>query len=110
MFTGSTVVLTGVGNEGQVGEVVARAFADLGALTILVDRSAQKAQARAGAISGAGLSARGYGCDLSNADDVARLVKAIAANHGDRVDALVHMAGGFAMSGPVVDSTTESWE
>ena len=109
MFTGSTVVLTGVGNAGQVGEVVARAFADLGASTILVDRSAEKAQARAGEISRAGLLTRGYGCDLSSADDVARLVKDVAANHGDRVDALVHMAGGFGMSGPVAESTIESW-
>jgi NAD(P)-dependent dehydrogenase (short-subunit alcohol dehydrogenase family) len=53
---------------------------------------------------------RGYGCDLSSADDVARLAKEIAANHGDRVDALVHMAGGFAMTGPVAESTIESWE
>jgi NAD(P)-dependent dehydrogenase (short-subunit alcohol dehydrogenase family) len=110
MFTGSTVVLTGVGNEGQVGEVVARAFADLGASTILVDRSAEKAQARAAALSGAGLMVRGYGCDLSSADDVARLVKEVVANHGDRVDALVHMAGGFGMSGPVAESTIESWD
>src|SRR5215203_3907545 len=110
MFTGSTVVLTGVGNEGQVGEVVARAFADLGASTVLVDRSAEKAQARAKAISDAGLRSRGYGCDLSSADDVARLAKEVAANHGDRVDALVHMAGGFAMSGPVAESTVASWD
>ena len=34
MFSNSTVVLTGVGAEGQVGEVVAKAFGDLGAGTI----------------------------------------------------------------------------
>jgi NAD(P)-dependent dehydrogenase (short-subunit alcohol dehydrogenase family) len=110
MFTGSTVVLTGVGNEGQVGEVVARAFADLGASTVLVDRSAEKAQARAKTIADAGLQSRGYGCDLASADDVARLAKDVAANHGDRVHALVHMAGGFAMSGPVAESTVEGWD
>lgn len=109
MFTGSTVVLTGVGNPGQVGEVVARAFADLGASTVLVGRSAENAQARAKALTDAGLVARGYGCDLSSADDVARLAKEIAANHGDRVHALVCMAGGFGMSGPVAESTDEVW-
>jgi NAD(P)-dependent dehydrogenase (short-subunit alcohol dehydrogenase family) len=110
MFTGSTVVLTGVGNEGQVGEVVARAFADLGASTILVDRSADKAQARAKVITDAGLRSRGYGCDLSSAVDVDRLKKEVATNHGDRIDALVHMAGGFAMSGSVGESATEVWD
>ena len=37
-LAGRSVVLTGVGREGQVGEVVARAFADRGARVFLVDR------------------------------------------------------------------------
>ncbi|HEY9225107.1 MAG TPA: SDR family NAD(P)-dependent oxidoreductase, partial [Gemmatimonadaceae bacterium] len=109
MFSGSTVVLTGVGAEGQVGEVVARAFADLGASTVLVDRTKEKVEARAAAIASAGLLARGYACDLTNADDVAQLVARVTADHGDKVRALVHMAGGFGMSGPVAESSLDVW-
>src|SRR5438132_563170 len=100
MFTGSTVVLTGVGGEGQVGEVVSRAFADLGASLVLVDRTADKVEARARVIVETGRLARGYACDLSDPDALSALVARVTADHGDSVRALVHMAGGFAMSGP----------
>jgi len=109
MFTGSTVVLTGVGGEGQLGEVVAKAFAELGAFTVLVDHTAEKAEARAAALQAAGFSARGYACDLTNAKDVERLAAQVVANHGDKTRALVHMVGGFAMSGPVAESSLDVW-
>ena len=34
----------------------------------------------------------------------------VRANHGDRLRALVHMAGGFAMSGPVAESALDVWQ
>lgn len=110
MFSGSTVVITGVGGEGQVGEVVARAFAQLGASMVLVDHTAAKVEARAAALTSAGLQARGYACDLTNAADVDRLVADVARNHGDAMHALVHMVGGFAMSGPVAESSLDVWQ
>src|SRR3954470_9651259 len=109
MFTDSTVVLTGVGAEGQVGEVVAQSFADLGASVVLVDRTAAKGEARGAAIVRTGRPAVGYACDLTNANDIDALVGRVRQAHGDRVHALVHMAGGFAMSGPVAESSVEVW-
>lgn len=109
MFTGSNVLLTGVGAEGQLGESVARAFADLGASLILVDHRLEKAKARAAAISANGQNARGYACDLTDPDAVANLVDLVRQNHGDRLRALVHMVGGFAMSGPVAESSVGDW-
>jgi len=110
VFTDSSVLLTGVGGEGQVGEVVAQAFANLGASLILVDRTLEKAQARAAAIGATGRVARGYACDLANADAVAALADVVRQNHGDRLRALVHMVGGFAMSGPVAESSAADWK
>ena len=110
MFTGSSVLLTGVGGEGQVGEVVAQAFANLGASLILVDRTLEKAEARAAAVAKTGHTARGYACDLANSDAVAKLADAVRQNHGDRLRALVHMVGGFAMSGPVAESSVDDWK
>ena len=110
MFTDSSVLLTGVGGEGQVGEIVAQAFANLGASLILVDRTLEKAQAQAAAIGAAGHAARGYACDLANADAVAALADVIRQDHGDRLRALVHMVGGFAMSGPVAESSAADWK
>ena len=40
---------------------------------------------------------------------VASLVEAVRREHGTELHALVHMAGGFAMSGPVAESSFEVW-
>lgn len=109
MYVGSTVLLTGVGAEGQVGEAVANAFADLGASLALVDRSSEKAQARANAIMARERPARGYGCDLTDPAAVAALADLIRRDHGEKLRAIVHMAGGFAMSGPVAESSLDAW-
>jgi 3-oxoacyl-[acyl-carrier protein] reductase len=110
MFSTSTVLLTGVGAEGQVGEVVASAFANLGASLILVDRRADKAQARAEALARDGRRALGYGCDLTDAQSVAALAGAVQREHGGALHALVHMAGGFAVSGAVAESDEDVWD
>ncbi|MGH7617127.1 MAG: SDR family NAD(P)-dependent oxidoreductase [Gemmatimonadaceae bacterium] len=110
MFSGSTVLLTGVGGEGQVGEVVAAAFADLGASLVLVDRTAAKVEARAAALQKRGRVARAYACDLTDAKGVAALADTVRANHGPGLHALVHMAGGFAMSGPLAESALDVWD
>ena len=110
MYSGSTVVLTGVGAKGQVGEAIARAFADLGASLVLVDRTSDKVQERVDEITSSGRAARGYACDLTNESSVASLVDSVRHDCGDRVNALVHMAGGFAMSGPVAESALDVWQ
>lgn len=110
MFIDSTVLLTGVGAQGQVGEVVAHAFARLGASVVLVGRKLEKVQERAAEIAQVGHSARGYGCDLADPDAVSALVATIRKNHGEKLRALVHMAGGFAMSGPVAESPLDVWD
>lgn len=102
-------MLTGVGAEGQVGEIVAQAFADQGASVLLVDRAADGAEARAAALVAQGHIANGYGCDLTDPQAVASLATQIRREHGDKLYALVHMAGGFAMSGPVAESSIDVW-
>ncbi|MCR4341427.1 MAG: SDR family oxidoreductase [Gemmatimonadaceae bacterium] len=99
-FSGKTVVLTGVGRAGQVGEIVARAFADAGARLALIDRDDQ-VHARAAELGG---TASAHVCDLTNADEVAATAQRIAADSGGSIAALVNLAGGFGMSGPVADS------
>lgn len=108
-FSGRSVVLTGVGREGQVGEAVAAAFAELGARVFLVDREESEARARADALVAAGRRAAGLGVDLSDENAVAALAERIRDATGGRVHALVHVAGGFVSSGPVAESDTSLW-
>ena len=103
-FSGRSVVLTGVGRDGQVGEAVAAAFAERGARVFLVDRQEAQARARADALVAAGKRAAGLGVDLTDEAAVAALAERVREATGGRVHAVVHLAGGFASSGPLVES------
>lgn len=110
-FDGAKVVLTGVGREGQIGEAIAAAFAAEGAELVLLDRTQAAVDARAAAIVATGAKATGIACDLTDISQVTRAAAQVAAASpasGDRpagrIDALVNIAGGFAMSGPVGES------
>jgi len=108
-LAGRSVVLTGVGREGQVGEVVARAFADRGARVFLVDRMEDQVRARSDALIAAGLRSAALAADLSDPAAVEALAARVRDATGGRVHALVHLAGGFAASGPVADSDPAIW-
>lgn len=94
-------LITGVGARGQVGEAVAVALARRGDTVLLVSRAADQVRARTAELVEAGYSAMGYACDLSNPDSVAELARRVQGEHGDRLDALVNLAGGFGSSGPL---------
>lgn len=108
-FQGRVVVITGVGREGQVGEALASAFCEAGARVAAVDRAAEEVRARAAALADAGFDCRAYPCDLTNPDETSALATVLLRQHGG-IDAFVHAAGGFAMSGPVADSDLAIWE
>jgi len=97
-------LITGVGSKGQVGEAVAAALALRGDTIILVSRKREEVDARTAELTEAGFRASGYDCDLSDAAVVDRLRGEVERDHGDRVDNLVNLAGGFGLSGPLAAS------
>src|SRR6476661_3720389 len=103
-------MLTGVGHSGQVGEAVAGRLVADGYEVILVDRTEGQVSARAAELRAAGGRAFPYGADLSDEQMVDGLFGRIATDHGDRLDAFVHLAGGFAATGPVAETTVADWE
>lgn len=109
-FAGARMLLTGVGREGQVGEAVARALAQRGARVVLVDRTRAAVEARAAALRADGLAADAFDCDLTDVAAVGALADRVRERAGGTLDALVHMAGGFAMTGPVGESDPEAWQ
>jgi NAD(P)-dependent dehydrogenase (short-subunit alcohol dehydrogenase family) len=109
-FAGKSVLITGVGREGQVGEVVAAAFAERGARVFLVDRQESEARARAEALIAKGQRAASLAADLTDPAAVAALAERVRDATGGRLHALVHLAGGFGASGPVAESDPALWE
>lgn len=108
-LSGRAVVITGVGREGQLGEVIAGAFSARGARVFLVDRTDAVAHARADALTSGGGRAAALSADLTDAAAVTALADRVREATGGRVHALVHLAGGFAVSGPVAESDPAVW-
>jgi NAD(P)-dependent dehydrogenase (short-subunit alcohol dehydrogenase family) len=109
-FAGRSVVLTGVGREGQMGEAVAQAFAERGARVFLVDHTETNVRARADALVARGLRAAALAADLTEAAAAAVLAERVRDATAGRLHALVHLAGGFASSGPVGESDPAVWQ
>ncbi|HEY7235731.1 MAG TPA: SDR family oxidoreductase [Gemmatimonadaceae bacterium] len=85
-------------------------MAERGATLLLVDRGADHARDGAAALTQAGFRASSFGCDLADAGAVDDLVVRVRKEHGDRLAALVHVAGGFALSGSLDASDVDVWQ
>ncbi|MEP7382814.1 MAG: SDR family NAD(P)-dependent oxidoreductase [Gemmatimonadota bacterium] len=109
-FAGRLVVLTGVARRGQVGEVVARAFGARGAILALLDRNGAEAEARASEMRAAGMAATAWPCDLTDHAALGTVAAALAAQYPAGVAALVCLAGGFGLLGPVGESDPAQWD
>ncbi|HUF26820.1 MAG TPA: SDR family oxidoreductase [Gemmatimonadaceae bacterium] len=109
-FDDKVVAIAGVGREGQVGEAVARAFADRGASLLLIDRDVARARDRAAALSGVAAGVLALGADLADAAGTAEAMRRAESFMKSGLDALVHLAGGFATSGPVAESEPAVWD
>jgi 3-oxoacyl-[acyl-carrier protein] reductase len=103
-FDNRVIVVTGVGREGQVGEAVARGFAERGGLVVLVDRQPTEVAQRAAALKAAGFRAWGFTADLTDPQQVEEVARRTAAAHGGQVDVLVNAAGGFVAGGRIAES------
>lgn len=107
-LAGKVAVLTGVSRPGQVGEVVAREFAERGVAVVLIDRSGVEGEARARELRERGLQATAYRADLTDVVQLDAAARAVTSDFGG-IDALVNIAGGFSMSGKVAESDPAAW-
>lgn len=103
------LLLTGVGKPGQIGAALAEAFAREGDTVLLAGRHADQVNAVAESLRSSGAKAFAFAADLADVDSVNRLATDIQRDHGPKLSALVHAAGGFAMSGPVGESDPAVW-
>jgi len=100
MVNGKVVIITGA--SGGLGTVVTKAFLLNGARVAGVDRSAHSRNASHPSLTH-------FAVALDNAEAVGMLVADVVQMYG-RIDAVVHLVGGFA-GGQRVDETTDAtWE
>jgi NAD(P)-dependent dehydrogenase (short-subunit alcohol dehydrogenase family) len=104
-FNDKIAIITG-GASG-IGRAIGEIIAKKGATVVLADINADGAEEVAKAINASGGKARGALLDVSNADDVGKLVEDIASEYG-RLDYMFNNAG-FAISAEVRNMTIEDW-
>lgn len=104
------VIVTGVGDPGQVGYAVAEAFAREGCRLVVTSRGEEIGdRARALGAATGGDSVVGVAADLSEPAGAAAVVEA-ARDRWGRLDALVNVAGGLHVVKSVADTSPEEWQ
>lgn len=106
-FEGQTVVVTGAGQG--LGRVLALRFAAEGATVALVARSADKLDAVAAEIAGAGGSALAIPADLRDAAAVDAMAAAVSERFG-AVDVLVNNSGIAGPTAVLWEQPVDLWE
>ncbi len=90
-LTGKVAVVTG-GSRG-IGQAIAQALARVGSRVAVLARDVAKAREAAASLgNGDGGTAHGYGCDVSDAQQVEKTVAAVEKDFG-RIDVVVNNAG-----------------
>ncbi len=87
---GQVCIVTGAGSG--IGEATAGKLAGMGAVTVLVGRTESKLEAVRDRIEAAGGAASVIAADVTNLDDIRRIVDSTLEEHG-RIDVLINNAG-----------------
>jgi NADP-dependent 3-hydroxy acid dehydrogenase YdfG len=98
--SGSRPLAVVTGASSGIGAATARALAAVGFEVVCAARRADRVEALASEIDG-----RAVACDVSSADDVARLRDAV----GGRLDVLVNTAGGALGLAPAAETSVADW-
>ena len=98
-IAGKVVVITGA--NGGLGANVTQAFLRTGATVVGIARKIREDEFAGGTFTA-------IEADLTNSEAVSKIAEDIAARFG-RIDALVHVMGGFAGGKPVTDTEDATW-
>ncbi len=109
ILEGKVALVTGVSGDGQVGQAVAKAIAEHGALLGIVARSQDKVTARADELKATGAGVLPLVADLTDEAQVRRLVENMMADYG-KIDILVNLAGGLTRYKPALEHSLEDWQ
>ncbi|ADD39879.1 SDR family NAD(P)-dependent oxidoreductase [Stackebrandtia nassauensis] len=105
-FAGKTVLITGGGSG--IGREAARAFAAEGATVVVAGRREAPLKETVELVTAEGGTASFVTGDVTNEEDVRRIVATVAERHS-RLDVAVNNAGVFA-AGPLAEFELDQWQ
>jgi NAD(P)-dependent dehydrogenase (short-subunit alcohol dehydrogenase family) len=97
-----------VAGAGGAGAAAAQSLAAEGARVIVIDRTAAKAEQIAEASSTGDIRAEGFGLNLLDLDAASALRDDLLSRHG-RVDALIHLVGGWKGAPQLGPDSVANW-
>jgi NAD(P)-dependent dehydrogenase (short-subunit alcohol dehydrogenase family) len=100
-----TIIVTGVGGQGQLGYFIAETLLARGAHVVIADLSPAVAD-HAAALGAERVAA--VAADLATEEGAGRVVEAAIARFGG-VDGLVNAAGGLSVTRPLADTDADAW-
>lgn len=104
-FAGRTALVTGA--AGSIGRGIAARLIQQGASVFVTDLDQQTLDRLCTEL---GDGCYGQAADVTQADQVQRVVQAAADRFQDRIDVLVNVAGTVGVGGPIEDMDPQNWE
>ena len=106
-LAGKVVIVTG--SIGNLGQATAQSLHEVGARTVLVDRSADRLRENYRGLIDSPDHLLAGGTDLTNPDSLTRMVQAAIERFG-QIDALVNTVGGWRGGKPVHETDLADWD
>ncbi len=108
ILEGKVALVTGVSQDGQVGQAVAKALAGKGAALAICARTQSNVDARAKELRQAGARVLPLATNLTDESQVRELVKRTLDEY-KKIDILVNLAGGLTRYKPAVEHSLDDW-
>ena len=108
ILEGKVALVTGVSQDGQVGQAVAKALAEKGAALAICARNRSNVDARAEELRQAGARVLPLAANLTDESQVRELVKRTLDEY-KKIDILVNLAGGLTRYKSAVEHSLDDW-
>jgi len=108
ILEGKVALVTGVSQDGQVGQAVAKALAEKGAALAICARTRSNVDARAEELRQAGARVLPLAANLTDESQVRELVKRTLDEY-KKIDILVNLAGGLTRYKSAVEHSLDDW-
>ncbi len=105
---GKVALVTGVSQDGQIGQAVAKALAREGAALAICARTQNNVEARAAELRQAGARVLSIAASLTDEPQVQQLIDSVLGEYS-RIDILVNLAGGLTRYKPSIEHSLDDW-